>query len=146
MASARVVQVDGGSPTGRDLLERAGRTFRGTGDGAAAFLAAEAAVAFVAVDDDEVAGWCWGYLLPRPDGTAMAYLHELEVAEVHRRGGVGADLLRAFAWAVGDRGASKMFLSTGEANTAARRLYESLGGRPAEQGPTVSYWFGLPLP
>jgi hypothetical protein len=65
MAGARVVQVDGASPTALDLLQHAGRTFRGTGDGAA---------------------------------------------------------------------------------SAARRLYESLGGRPAEQGPTVSYWFGLPLP
>jgi hypothetical protein len=40
-------------------------------------------------------------------------------------------------------GASRMFLSTGEVNTPARTLYESLGGGLAGQGPTVTYWFVL---
>jgi hypothetical protein len=30
-----------------------------------------------------------------------------------------------------------------EANTAARRLYESMGAGLATQGPTVNYWFAL---
>jgi hypothetical protein len=41
-------------------------------------------------------------------------------------------------------GAGKMFLTTGEANAAARRLYESMGAGLATQGPTVNYWFALP--
>jgi hypothetical protein len=41
-------------------------------------------------------------------------------------------------------GATKMFLTTGEGNTAARHLYESMGAGPATQGPTVNYWFLLP--
>ena len=40
-------------------------------------------------------------------------------------------------------GASKMFLNTAEANRPARRLYESMGGGLAAQGPTVNYWFQL---
>lgn len=40
-------------------------------------------------------------------------------------------------------GASRMLLTTGEANVPARALYESLGGGLAAQGPTVSYWFLL---
>jgi hypothetical protein len=36
-----------------------------------------------------------------------------------------------------------MFLTTGEDNTAARSLYEAMGGGLAEQGPTVNYWFLL---
>jgi hypothetical protein len=53
------------------------------------------------------------------------------------------DLLRAFMEAGAKAGATKMFLTTGEANVAARSLYESLGGGLAAQGPTVNYWFLL---
>ncbi|MFB6877842.1 GNAT family N-acetyltransferase [Streptomyces sp. NPDC056323] len=59
------------------------------------------------------------------------------------RRGVGRDLLRAFMEAGAKAGATKMFLTTGEANMAARSLYESLGGGLAAQGPTVNYWFLL---
>jgi hypothetical protein len=38
-----------------------------------------------------------------------------------------------------------MFLTTGGANRPARALYDALGGGLAEQGPTVNYWFLLPL-
>lgn len=75
----------------------------------------------------------------------MAYLRELEVAEWHRQRGNGRDLMLAFARVAGYRGAAKIFLTTGEANTAARTLYDSLGRGLAEQGPTVNYWFELPL-
>jgi hypothetical protein len=40
-------------------------------------------------------------------------------------------------------GATKMFLTTGAENIAARSLYEAMGGGPASQGPIVSYWFLL---
>ncbi|GAB1690747.1 hypothetical protein KRM28CT15_25500 [Krasilnikovia sp. M28-CT-15] len=74
----------------------------------------------------------------------MLYLHNLEVAERRRRHGIGRELLRAFIKAGVELGASKMFLTTGEDNTAARRLYESMGAGLATQGPTVNYWFPLP--
>ena len=91
-----------------------------------------------------VQDWCWGYLLARPDGTSMLYLHNLEVAEPCRRQGIGRGLLRSFMEAGVQLGADKMFLITGEGNVAARRLYESMGAGLATQGPTVNYWFPLP--
>jgi ribosomal protein S18 acetylase RimI-like enzyme len=94
-------------------------------------------------DDGRAQGSCWGYVLPRPDGTTMLYLHHLEVAEQFRRRGVGRALLRAFIDAGAERGATKMFLTTGEHNAAARALYESMGAGLATQGPTVNYWFHL---
>jgi ribosomal protein S18 acetylase RimI-like enzyme len=134
----RVSAAEGG------IFAEAARRFGGQASGAAAFVTSPGTLAFVAVDGQDVQGWCWGYLLARPDGTSMLYLHNLEVAEQYRRQGIGRGLLRSFMDAGVRLGASKMFLTTGESNTAARRLYESLGAGLATQGPTVNYWFLLP--
>jgi ribosomal protein S18 acetylase RimI-like enzyme len=132
------------SSTNVDIVEEAARRFANKSGDAAAFAQSPATIAFVAVEDHEVRGWCWGYLLPRPDGTSMLYLHNLEVAEHYWRQGIGRELLRSFIAAGAQLGAVKMFLITGESNTAARRLYESMGAELATQGPTVNYWFLLP--
>lgn len=127
-----------------EVFEEAVQRFVGQAAGAAAFARSPGTIAFVAVEDHDVQGWCWGYLLARPDGASMLYLHNLEVAEHCRRQGIGRVLLRSFMEAGVQFGASKMFLTTGESNTAARRLYESMGAGLAAQGPTVNYWFLLP--
>ena len=72
----------------------------------------------------------------------MLYLHQLEVAEPHRRQGIGRDLLHTFMTTGARAGATKMFLTTASDNPA-RTLYESLGGAPASQGATTNYWFLL---
>ena len=107
------------------------------------FLADPSAVGFVALSGDDVVGWCWGHRLRRPDDAPMLYLHDLRVADDEQGHGVGRRLIEAFV-AHGRRiGATKMFLSTGADNAIARRLYESLGGGLAPEGPTVNYWFVL---
>ncbi len=142
---SRPVVVNALTPDGRSLLRQAVKTFRGADLSGNDFSDFPGAVAFVAVDGDAVVGWCWGYLRPRPDATAMAYLHELEVIEEHRRRGVGRELVTSFANVVRTRGAFKMFLTTGASNVGARALYDSAGGSLPAQGPTVNYWFQLPL-
>jgi ribosomal protein S18 acetylase RimI-like enzyme len=127
-----------------EIFAEAARRFAGQSAGAAAFAQSPGTIAFVAVEDHDVQGWCWGYMLARPDGTSMLYLHNLEVAERSRQQGVGRALLRSFMEAGVQLGATKMFLTTGETNTAARHLYESMGAGLATQGPTVNYWFHLP--
>jgi ribosomal protein S18 acetylase RimI-like enzyme len=125
-----------------DVFRAAVERFRGTA-GDERFLATEGTVSFVAVVDGVVAGWCWGQHMRRPDGASMLYLHELEVAEDFRRRGLGRALVESFMDAGRAVGATKMFLTTGEANVAARGLYEQLGAGLAGQGPTVNYWFLL---
>ncbi|MCX5103286.1 GNAT family N-acetyltransferase [Streptomyces sp. NBC_00439] len=92
------------------LLGRAVRNFRGVEDAdvVRAFAGTPTALAFVAVDGTEILGWCWGHHLARPDSGPMLYLHQLEVAESHRRKGIGRDLLRAFMKAGVKAGATKM--------------------------------------
>ncbi|MFG3577671.1 GNAT family N-acetyltransferase [Micromonospora chersina] len=125
------------------LIDRAMARFGAAPGGGQAFLGSPGALAFVASEGEEVVGWCWGYHLIRPDASSMLYLHRVEVAQDHRRRGVGGALLRAFMSAGAQAGASRMFLTTGEANAPARALYESLGGGLAAPGPTVTYWFLL---
>lgn len=122
-----------------ELLERAVSQFMG----GQAFADAPNMLVFVALSGPEVSGWCWGYHLVRPDGTSMLYLHELEVVEAHRRTGIGRELLRTFMTAGANAGATKMFLTTGADNAPARALYDSMGGGPPTQGPTLNYWFLL---
>jgi GNAT superfamily N-acetyltransferase len=112
-------------------------------EAARAFTMTPNTVAFVAAGEGEPLGWCWGHLLPRPDGLVTGRLDDLMVAEEHRGKGLGRALLRAFMDEVARQGAVKMSLTTGADNAPARALYESLGGGLASQGPTVNYWFLL---
>ncbi|MFF0338900.1 GNAT family N-acetyltransferase [Kribbella sp. NPDC004875] len=124
------------------LLARAVRTFQNA-DADAGYLGAAGTLIFVATVDDEVAGWCWGYRLPRPDGASMLYLHNLAVVESRRGQGIGRWLVTEFISAGRAAGATKMFLTTGAGNVPARKLYDALGGGLATQGATVNYWFML---
>jgi ribosomal protein S18 acetylase RimI-like enzyme len=123
-------------------LDRATQKFMGA-KADATYLESPSTMTFVALAGPDISGWCWGYHLIRPDNSSMLYLHQLEVDETHRRTGIGRALLQAFMTAGAAAGASKMFLTTGADNTAARSLYDSLGGGLASQGPTVNYWFLL---
>ena len=137
-----LVITDVSSPENLPLLAAAVRKFRGV-EGGKGYAASPSALAFVATEGPEIAGWCWGYHLPRPDALSMLYLHDVKVDEPYRRQGVGRRLVEAFMDAGRRAGASKMFLTTSEVNMPARRLYEALGGGVAEEGPTVNYWFLL---
>jgi ribosomal protein S18 acetylase RimI-like enzyme len=130
------------SPSNASLLASATMQFR-TAEDARTFAALDHAMAFVAEDAGTVTGYCWGYFLRRPDNSAMAYVHELEVAESHRRSGIGSGLMLAFLGAAQQRGATKVFLTTGSGNVAARSLYDAISGQIADQGDTTNYWWNL---
>lgn len=132
------IQIQAATPL---LLASAVRKFMDT-EPASTYLDSPGSLVFVAAGSETV-GWCWGYHLPRPDGSSMLYLHQLAVDDAHRRQGIGKGLLQAFMAAGTEAGATKMFLTTAADNRPARALYDALGGGLASQGPTVNYWFLL---
>jgi ribosomal protein S18 acetylase RimI-like enzyme len=93
---------------------------------------------------------------PGPDGIAVlrfrmalwsegldCYLEELYVVPVQRGHGLGRALMDAAIALARERGADRMDLGTGEDDTAARALYESLGFTNRERLPDgpCSYFY-----
>ena len=74
-----------------------------------------------------------------------AYLAELYVVPERRGQGIGRALMDATMVAAREHGADTMELGTGEADMAARGLYESLGFTNTEHGPggveTLSFFY-----
>ena len=76
-------------------------------------------------------------------GELDAYLEELYVVPERRGQGIGRALLGAAMEAARAAGATHMDLNTGETDTAARALYESVGFTNREggpEGPTMLYY------
>jgi ribosomal protein S18 acetylase RimI-like enzyme len=68
-------------------------------------------------------------------GEPEAYLQELYVVPEHRGRGIGRALLEATMTTARHTGASSIDLATGEDDTAARALYESVGFTNFEASP-----------
>ncbi len=123
-----------------DQLASSVRKYKGK-DGARAFSSERSGLAFVALDDDEVVGWCWGYDLVRPDGNRMIYIHEIEVDPGLRRRGLGRRMIGEVLDRAASVGAVKVFVITEKTNPAACGLYEATGARRAADGESVLYWW-----
>lgn len=90
-------------------------------------------IVLVAEYEDAVIGYTYAGL----EGTDYMALrgpagvvYDLVVDPGHRGAGVGRRLLEATIRALGDKGAPRLVLSTAKRNTAAQRLFASMGFRP----------------
>jgi ribosomal protein S18 acetylase RimI-like enzyme len=84
----------------------------------------------VAFDDGEPVGFVLAYELQRRHGFHVTLcVYEVEVAAAHRGRGIGAQLLRELERIARERGVEEGFVLTDADNTAAMRLYESVGGK-----------------
>jgi GNAT superfamily N-acetyltransferase len=125
-----------------ELLVRAVETFTGTSAPAPdLFLEQPWTHAFVALDGDDVIGWCYGYELLRPEGRWMMFLKQIDVLEERRLEGVGRELLDAFVALARSKGHRRMWLYTDAGNRAARALYKGAGGAPGDE--KVGYWWAF---
>jgi GNAT superfamily N-acetyltransferase len=122
-----------------ELLDRALGVFRGASAVAPdLFLEDPRTHAFVAVDGEDVIGWCYGYELLRPEGRWMMFIQQIDVIESRRREGIGRQLLDTFVGLARSKGHSKMWLYVDAGNKAARQLYENAGGDPGER---LGHWW-----
>jgi ribosomal protein S18 acetylase RimI-like enzyme len=85
-------------------------------------------------DDGATMGFVFGYELPRRRGDpSILFVYEVDIYPAYQRRGVASALLRELARVARARGIPTGFVLTSAANTAAMRLYESVGGvRPAD--------------
>jgi GNAT superfamily N-acetyltransferase len=123
-------------PDDWDLLARAVQTF--AGEAAVApdmFLEQSRTHAFVAVDGDDVVGWCYGYEVLRPEGRWTMLLQRLDVVQERRPERIGRQLLDSFVALARSRGHDKMWLYTDAGAIAARALYDGAGGERGDRRP-----------
>jgi len=100
----------------------------------AQFLASPEVLCLVGSADDGSGGIVGGMLIARR-AADEAELLTLAVAPACRRAGLGRALLASAMTMLKEAGAVRLLLEVEEGNTAALRLYRSLGGEPVGRRP-----------
>ena len=101
---------------------------------AAGLLADDRTFYLVAFEGDEPVGFLFAHeLLRRRGDRSQLFVYDVDVAEPHRRTGIGKALLRAAEDLAREHGMREGFVLTNQSNAAAMALYGSVGGiRPNE--------------
>jgi aminoglycoside 6'-N-acetyltransferase I len=84
----------------------------------------------VTIDEGVVVGFASGVHYVHPDKPPELWINEVGVAPTHLRRGVAQALLRMLFDAGCELGCAQAWVLTDRDNTAAMRLYESVGGEP----------------
>jgi ribosomal protein S18 acetylase RimI-like enzyme len=86
----------------------------------------------VAFDEERPVGLVLAHELPRRHGLrAKLFVYEVDVAETHRRRGIGSALMARLAELARERGIPAGFVLTDPDNGAANALYRSAGAATA---------------
>jgi ribosomal protein S18 acetylase RimI-like enzyme len=103
-------------------------TYDGPGD-PEVLLADPRTLMLVAFDSARPVGFVLGHELPRRHGErSKLFVYEVDVAETHRRRGIGSALLARLAELARERGIRAGFVLTEPDNGPANGLYRSAGG------------------
>ncbi len=94
----------------------------------------------VALDGVTVVGMATGVHYVHPDKAPELFINEVGVAPPYQQMGIGRRLMEALIAHGRSLGCTGAWLGTEDDNTAARRLYEAVGGR-LDPEPFVVYWF-----
>ena len=99
----------------------------------------------VALDDDVIVGMASAVHYVHPDKAPQLWINEVGVAPTHRGRGIARQLLDRLLQQAGELGCSEAWVLTHRTNTAAQRLYESVGGiSPPED--CIMYTIPVPIP
>ena len=94
---------------------------------AARFLADEALVNVVALEDGEVVGFTYGHVLRRFEAVTF-FIYSVDTDEAHRRRGAATAMIERLKAMMPERGWDEMFVLTNRGNEAAMGLYARTGG------------------
>jgi ribosomal protein S18 acetylase RimI-like enzyme len=108
----------------------------------AEFLADDRHHLAVALDDGLVVGIASAVHYVHPDKAPELWINEVAVAVTHRGRGIGKRLVRAILQRGRATGCRSAWVAADQSNTAAHRLYESVGGEAAPE-PFVMFEFTL---
>ena len=129
-------------PSDADLATVATRRFKGSAWNLQEWLQSDRHVMIVALEGRSVVGWVYGYELPRLDRDEnMWVLYEIDVAESHRRRGIGKSLLQRYC----ETADGPVWLVSNESNTAAMALYAD-GERPNDDDVMIRFNTGRQTP
>lgn len=92
------------------------------------FIEDETILSYVAVHEEEVIGFTYGYLLKRINSLPMLYIHSVDVVKEYRGQGVGTLMMTEMLDLKARNKVSKVFLITNKSNKHAVALYEKVGG------------------
>jgi ribosomal protein S18 acetylase RimI-like enzyme len=116
-----------------DLLVSAVRKFKqreSSAEHAHSFLADPRHFVIVAEIGGEPVGFLLAYRLERMDRpSAKLFIYEIEVAEPHRRKGIGTSLIHSILEIVRREGLMNAFVLTNHSNEGAVAFYKNTGGR-----------------
>jgi len=96
----------------------------------------------VAIEGGQVFGFASGVHYVHPDKPAELWINEVGVSPDHQGRGVGKVVVRALLEHGKRLGCEQAWVLTDNANTAAMRLYASVGGK-ADPVPSVMFTFML---
>ena len=91
----------------------------------------------VAVADGVVVGMASGIAYAHPDKPLQLFVNEVGVSPRFQRLGIGKELMTALLQRGRELGCCEAWVATEEGNSAARRLYDALGGREDDERAVV---------
>ena len=107
---------------------------------AKAHLADPCLVNVVVVEDGEVAGFVYGYVLRRFEAVSL-FIYSVDTDERFQRRGIGRAMIERLKSLSDKRGWDEMFVFTNRSNEPAMRLYAAAGGvEPPPQDVVMFDW------
>lgn len=108
------------------------------------FLSRPENILIVGTDGDAVLGFLLGYFMDRVDrDQRMVCLYEIEVAESHRRLGIGSHMIRALTEICAGERVAKVWTVTHRSNQPAVSFYSNTGAEADIEGDTLTFVYKL---
>ena len=92
------------------------------------FINKENVYGFIAVDNNKVLGFAYGYVLLKPDGRRAFYFDSIDVIKDYQNQKIGMHLMKFVNEYSKKLGCYEMFLITQKSNVSACKCYTNAGG------------------